>query len=400
MLELRLRILDQDPVVAPISPPAPTFTERAWLAYGFRPFFLAGSGAAVVLMLLWLFMLAGRGPLAQPDPIQWHAHEMLFGFGGAVVAGFLLTAVPNWTGLPTPRQGGLGFLLVLWLLGRAGSWWGGPGAWIDLLFLPALGISLAGPLGRSGQLRNLVFLPVLGMLWSANLLFWMQPQQRGLALSLTVYGLLLLIALIGGRVIPFFTERALAGHQPLRAGWLEGFCLVGLGLSAVVENWSGVSPLTKLLVLGATALFHCLRMFGWGSVRMARVPLLWVLYLGYGFLPLGLLLRGLAWSGWGSLSAGTHALTAGCIGLMCLGMMSRVALGHTGRELRPARLTVASFILLGAAGITRSLVPFCWPQLYGHALWCAGALWCLAFLSFFVIYWPILTSPRADGKPG
>ncbi|MBX3171202.1 MAG: NnrS family protein [Candidatus Eremiobacteraeota bacterium] len=398
MMQLRLRILDQDPVVAPR--PAQAAPGRAWLAYGFRPFFLAGSGAAAGLMLLWLWLLAGRGIVPSLDPIQWHAHEMLFGFGGAVVAGFLLTAVPNWTGLPTPKDAPLGALLAVWLLGRLGSWWGGAGALLDLLFLPALGFSLAGPLWRAGQLRNLIFLPVLGLLWLANVLFWSGSQQRPLALSLAVYGMLLLIALVGGRVIPFFTERALDGHQPLRLGWLEVLCLAGLVLSVLVENLPGISGFSKLAVLGPTAFFHCVRLLGWGSWRIVRVPLLWVLYLGYAFLPLGLLLRGLAWSGWGSLSAATHALTAGCIALMCLGMMARVALGHTGRELKPARVTVVSFGLLAAAAVCRSLLPFGWPQLYSHALWCSGILWCLAFLLHFTAYWPVLTRPRVDGKPG
>ena len=201
-------------------------------------------------------------------------------------------------------------------------------------------------------------------------------------------------------MIPFFTERALSGHVPRRWGWLEGLALAGLFLSALVENWPGVSVVQKLMILSLTAGFHVLRMWGWGSARALRVPLLWVLYLAYSFLPLGLLLRGLAWMGWGSLSAATHALTAGCIAIMCLGMMARVALGHTGRELKPTRMTVLAFALMGASALCRSLVLFLWPGLYSHALWCAGVLWCLAFTLYFLAYWPVLTRPRVDGKPG
>lgn len=216
---------------------------------------------------------------------------------------------------------------------------------------------------------------------------------------LALYGLLLLIALVGGRVIPFFTERAL-GNQAARQPLLEGLALAALPLCAWVESLPGLSPRWKLAVLITTAALHLGRLLYWGSPGLLRVPLLWVLYLAYFFLPLGLVLRGLAWMGIGSLSAATHALTTGCIALMCLGMMARVALGHTGRELKPARATVLAFALLGLAALCRSLVPFFAPQLYTHALWCSGLLWCIAFALYAVVYFPVLTRPRVDGKPG
>lgn len=397
MLQVPLRIIGQDPVVALPPPKAPP--EIVWLASGFRPFFLAASAGAVLLMGVWLAILAGLGE-ARPglSPIQWHAHEMLFGFGGAVVAGFLLTAVPNWTQRPTPKGLPLAALTGLWVLGRLGSWWGGlAGAALDLLFLPLLGWALAGPLWKAGQARNLVFLPVLGALWVADLVFWNGYPSTSLMLAL--YGLLMLIAIVGGRVIPFFTERALA-NQPARHPVLEALALAGLPLCAWVECVSGIPPHWKLAILGATAAFHLTRLLHWGSPRLLQVPLLWVLYLAYLYLPLGLVLRGLAWFGVGSLSAATHALTVGCVALMCLGMMGRVALGHTGRELKPARATVVAFALLGLAGVCRSLIPFCAPQLYQHAVWCSGLLWCVAFALFAVVYFPVLTRPRVDGKPG
>lgn len=398
MLKMQLRVAGQDPVVAALpleAPPRP-----AWLAYGFRPFFLSASIAAVLLMGIWLLILSGfEVPHTPSDPIRWHAHEMLFGFGGAVVAGFLLTAVPNWTGLPTPKDDRLGVLLGLWLLGRFGSWEGGGGAALDLFFIPALALALGGPLWRAGQARNLVFLPVLGLLWVSDLLFWVGPSAS-LALSLAMYGLLLLISIIAGRVVPFFTERALSGHRVRRWNWLEGLSPFALFISVLVEDWPASSPPLKCSVLCIAAGLHSVRLIGWGTPRILAVPLLWVLYLAYAFLPLGLLLRGLAWSGWGSLSAATHALTIGCIGLMCLGMMSRVALGHTGRELKPARITVIAFALLSGAACSRSLLIFFWPAAYKHALLCAGGLWSLAFSLYLLAYWPVLTRPRVDGKPG
>jgi len=350
-------------------------------------------------MGVWLAILAGVGE-ARPglSPIQWHGHEMLFGFGGAVVAGFLLTAVPNWTQLPTAKGLHLGALAAVWLLGRFGSWWGGAGgAGVDLLFLPLLSLSLAGPLWKAGKAGNLIFLPVLAALWGANLAFW--AGYGTTALMLALYGLLLLIALVGGRVIPFFTERAL-GNRPAAHPWLDVLAPASLVVCALVEGMPGLSPHWKLTVLSSTAGLQLARLCFWGSPRLLRVPLLWVLYLAYFFLPLGLVLRGLAWMGIGSLSAATHALTAGCLGLMCLGMMARVSLGHTGRELKPARATVLAFAVMGLAALCRSLVPFCAPQFYVPALWCSGWLWCLAFVLFTVVYFPVLTRPRVDGKPG
>ncbi|MBT9582905.1 NnrS family protein [bacterium] len=378
----------------------------AWLGYGFRPFFSLGMAAAVLLVALWLTILGGSWVILPGlSPLHWHAHEMFFGFGAAIVAGFLLTAVPNWTGLPTPRGKALAGLVLVWLAGRVVSWWGGPPAVLDLLFLPALGVALGGPLLRAGQPQNLAFLPVLGMLWMADLLFWVGnlggPGWTAPAgLSVALYGLLMLISMIGGRVIPFFAEKALAGLRPRRVRWLEIVCVISLPMCALVEAIPTIPVAVKAFWLSLCALLHLARMLGWWEVRVAKVPLLWVLYLGYFFLPLGLSLKGLAWVGYGSPSAATHALTAGCIGTMCLGMMARVSLGHTGRELKPARPTIVAFGLIGLAGLVRSLVPFLWPSHYVHAIWCAGGLWCLAFSLLLWVYFPLLIRPRPDGKVG
>jgi uncharacterized protein involved in response to NO len=405
-----LRIIGQDPPLAPapIQQPRPTAdaSMAAWLGYGFRPFFSLGSASAALLVALWLAILNGSWrSLPGLSPLQWHAHEMFFGFATAVVAGFLLTAVPNWTGIPTPRGRALAALVLLWLAGRVASWWGGVAALVDLLFLPALGVAIGGPLVRAKKLHNLAFLPVLGLLWAADLLFWLGnlrgPDMWARAgLTLALYGILMLISMIGGRVIPFFTEKALAGHQPRRWRWLDVACVLSLPICALLEGLAGVSLSLKASWLIFTAMLQFARMRGWWDRRVTGVPLLWVLYLGYFFLPLGLSLKGFAWLGYGSASAATHALTAGCIGTMCLGMMARVALGHTGRDLRPVPPTVFAFALIALAGGVRSLVPFLWPGHYLHALWCSGLLWCLAFSIFVWVYVPLLARPRPDGKPG
>lgn len=407
-MKIPLRIIGQDP---PIPPTPPTTSTRpsleAWLRLGFRPFFSLGSAWAVLSIFLWLNLLLGHWQfLPGLEMVQWHAHEMFFGFALAVAAGFLLTAVPNWTGIPIPRGGPLGLLVLIWLSGRVATWWGGyPGAVIDLMFVPALAFALGTPLIRAGELRNLVFLPVLGLLWLADLLFWAGNLGGGgrlasLGLLLALYGILTLVSLIGGRVIPFFAEKALSGLVPWRNKRLDDLCSIALPLCAVAESLAALPVVAKAVLLCSTGLLHGIRLGGWCERRVAKVPLLWILYLGYFFLPLGLLLKGLAYLGYGTPSAATHALTAGCIGIMSLGMMARVALGHSGRELRPAAWTRLAFVFIGLAAFLRSLVPYFWPSHYAEAIQCSGIFWCLAFTLFSFVYLPLLTRPRPDGKPG
>lgn len=398
-----LRIIGQDPPVKEIhSQPSPF---NLW-GYGFRPFFLLGSAAASALMALWLFSLASIRNLspALSGPL-WHAHEMYFGFTVAIIAGFLLTAVPNWTGIPTPRGRPLAALVLTWFLGRLASWQGSPLAWVDLAFLPLLAMVLAGPLVRARKLNNLVFLPVLGWLAMANTVFWWGIHQQQIelsrhALSATLYAILTLIAIIGGRVIPFFTEKAIEGYTSSKWVVLEVACGMSLVVAAVAEIQPNWPASMRALTFFALAAVHLARWLRWWDAQVLTVPLLWILYLGYAFLPLGLTMKGLVWLGIGTPSAATHALTAGCIGVMCLGMMARVALGHSGRPLQTRPAIVASFVLICLAGGVRSLIPFFWPQYSWSAWWLAGTLWCAAFALYAGVYAPILTSPRADGKPG
>ncbi len=398
-----LRIIGQDPPVKVGASRPAAF--NLW-GYGFRPFFLLGSAAATALIALWLVSLAYIRNLSPglSGPL-WHAHEMYFGFTTAIIAGFLLTAVPNWTGIPTPRGRPLAALTLIWFLGRLASWQGAKLAWLDLAFLPLLALVLAGPLVRARKLNNVIFLPVLGWLAMANAAFWwgIHQQQFELsrqALSATLYAILTLIAIIAGRVIPFFTEKAIDGYRARKWMILELACGLSLVAGAVAEIQPGWAASTRAGVLFVLSAFHLTRWLSWWHFQVMRVPLLWVLYLGYAFLPLGLAMKGLVWLGVGSPSAATHALTAGCIGTMCLGMMARVALGHSGRALKPHRAIVVSFGLICLAGGVRSLLPFFWPQHSWSAWWLAGALWCTAFTLYAGIYAPILTSPRADGKPG
>jgi len=370
-----------------------------WLALGFRPFFLLGSGYAVVLVAAWVASYLGWLPWSGPlPPLVWHAHEMLFGFAAAVAAGFLLTAVPNWTGLPTPRGASLGALVALWTAGRLALLTGPRvvAAALDLAFLPVLAVALSIPLVRAGQPRNLIFLPVLFALTAANAMFWAGVPR---SLELGVTAILMLVVIIGGRVIPFFIRAALPGAAPQPNPWLERLALGSLPvlLAAEVMGLDG-QPLAGLYLLFACV--HALRLAGWYDRRVWGVPLLWILLLGYGWLAVGLALKAQAW--WWGLSPrpALHALTAGCMGSLILGMMARVALGHTGRALAPHRLVALSFGVVTLAAAVRVAGPLLAPSWQAGWIGVSGLLWCLAFGTYAAVYFPILTSPRADGRPG
>ena len=247
-----LRIIGQDPPVKVGASRPAAF--NLW-GYGFRPFFLLGSAAATALIALWLVSLAYIRNLSPglSGPL-WHAHEMYFGFTTAIIAGFLLTAVPNWTGIPTPRGRPLAALTLIWFLGRLASWQGAKLAWLDLAFLPLLALVLAGPLVRARKLNNVIFLPVLGWLAMANAAFWwgIHQQQFELsrqALSATLYAILTLIAIIAGRVIPFFTEKAIDGYRARKWMILELACGLSLVAGAVAEIQPGWAASTRAGVL-------------------------------------------------------------------------------------------------------------------------------------------------------
>jgi uncharacterized protein involved in response to NO len=373
-------------------------------AYGFRTFFLLAGLASPLALACWLaFLFQGHRLPGHLDPLLWHAHEMLFGFVGAMVAGFLLTAVPNWTGQNAASGRPLMLLGALWIAGRLLALGPSPelSALVDLAFLPALFTILFPPLLRSAAPPQKLFLPVLSALWVANLLFHLQAlgyaatARWGLSLAVTV--ILLLITMIGGRVIPFFTRAAL-GNEPTRNSAGEVVCLA-LVAALPVMNHLSVPPAVIAAWGFSTALAHGLRCWGWSDRRLWKVPLLWVLYLGYGWMVLGFFLRGGAALGWWPESAALHAFTAGAMGSLGLGIMARASLGHTGRPLLPARTTVLSFALLQVAALLRVTGPL----LGLHRVWAfalPGTLWCLSFLLFLWVYGPILTQPRADGRPG
>lgn len=396
------------PLGMPRTPNDPT---PGWapLALGFRPFFLLAGYGALALMLVWLSLWhTGFAAELYYGRITWHTHEMLFGYTTAVIAGFLLTAVRNWTGQDTATGVLLGLLAVLWLAGRLLPWLPGvPGiaiALVDLAFLPALALASLRPVWLGKNKVNRVFPLLLLAMAGANLLVHAQAlgwtgatAARGTELMLDL--VLILIVLVGGRVLPFFTEKAVPGSRPKRVAWLDAAGFVLLGALTLARLAEASATMTGGLAIAA-GLAQAVRWLLWTHPGALRLPLLWVLHAGYAWLALGLVLQGLARLGWLPGSAATHALTAGAVGVFTLGMMARVALGHTGRPLQPGGAVHLAFWLINLAAAVRVLGPWLWPGWYVSWLLLAGLLWVVAFGVFAAVYTPILLRSRVDGRPG
>ena len=387
----------------------PEYRGPALLALGFRPFFSAAAVAAILLMLIWLTTWVGR--LRIPDyygSIGWHSHEMLFGYAAAVIAGFLLTAVRNWTGVNTPTGTPLALLVLIWLAGRLVPFLAGllP-AWLvalaDLAFLPALALAIAPALWRGSQKVNRIFVPLLLLMALANLLVHLQAlgvagsATRGMDMML--FMVVFLVALLGGRVMPFFTQAVIPGFKATRRQWLEYTTMGAFAVLIGLQLFASPPLLTGLVAL-LLALTQTLRVAGWHHPGVWRIPILWVLYTGILWLIAGLLLLALSSFGLLGSNLAKHALGVGGIGILTLGMMARVSLGHSGRPIEPARSIAIAFILLNVAAALRVFGPLLPFGAYTFWVHLAGGIWIICFLLFCRVYLPILSRPRIDGKPG
>lgn len=377
-------------------------------AKGFRPFFLLAATFAAAIVPLWLLTLRGViHPGGSLDPITWHAHEMVYGFAVAVIAGFLLTAVGNWTQRETAVGAPLLGLAGLWLAGRAALLLGPrlPGAVvaaIDLAFLPALALTLALPILRAKNHRNLVMIGVLAALWVTDLLIHLDAlgvlpgwRRRGSLVAVDV--VIVVILIIAGRVFPMFT-RNVTKEEGVRAIPALDVAAIASFVAVLVCDAAGVTSVVAPALAAALTLARTAR---WGARRSLGVPLLAILHLGYLWIPLGLALRvAAAFTSRVPASAATHALTVGAIGSLTLGMMARVSLGHTGRALTAPRAITVAFVLVTLSALIRVLTPIAAPSRYADSLVVLGALWTLAFALYVVVFAPMLTAPRPDGKSG
>ena len=397
---------------ATISPPA-----RPWrfalFDYGFRPFFLLGGLYALAIVPLWLYRFAHASVAFGALPgVYWHAHEMLYGFVFAAVAGFLLTAAPSWTGTRAYAGWPLAIVVALWIAGRVVMGYVGAvpfwlTAFAELALVPALLLLLAPPIIRSAR-RNVPLLGVLVVLWLIDGVFLAAlargdaPLASG-AMRLAIDFVLVLVTVIGGRIVPAFTANALrrrgetvtvVTRMPLEIATIAAMVAIAIG--------DVFAPETKLAgaLAALAAVLHGIRLAGWRSLRTRSESILWVMHVAYAWLPIGLALKA-AWllgaAGWAM--KWQHALTMGLFGTMILAVMTRVALGHTGRPLVVSRAITAAYLLLTAGALVRVFGAALFPQHYLLTLSFSGLAWVSCFLLFLIVYAPILLGPRADGQP-
>ena len=381
---------------------------------GFRPFFLAAALWAVVAVALWLVLYPGwlRMPLSGLPPMVWHAHEMIFGYTLAVAAGFLLTAVRNWTGVQTWQGWRLGLLLGLWALARVLLLLDSGSvllftAFVDVAFLGLLIVAVTAPVVRVRQWKQIGIVAKLALLMAANVLFYLGAagilaDGVNWGLYSGLYFLLGLVFVMGRRVIPFFIERGVdaEGVELKNWLWLDIGSLAVFLLFWLFDVFFPEWRLTIALLAGILLVLHGLRLWGWHHPGIWRKPLLWVLYLAYAFLTLGFGLKLLSQLAGLSPFLALHAFAYGGIGLVTIGMMARVSLGHTGRNVfDPPGILGPIFALLLAGAFVRVVLPMLLSQ-YALLILISQALWILGFALFLGYYLPIWLRPRVDGRPG
>ena len=388
---------------APIASPPMRF---ALWNLGFRPFYLLASVFAAISVLLWIALYSGLLRAGYLRGAAWHAHEMLFGYTTAVVAGFLLTAVRNWTHQPTPTGRSLMALAALWIAGRAlvVTPFDIAAAAVNAAFPVAVAVAIGVPLLKARNVRNYFFIGLLILLGGLTLAVHLALQQRlqisprlGLQLALDV--VLFILVVMGGRVIPMFTNNAVPDARAKRQPAVERLAL-GTVLLLFFADLVALHPTVIATIALAAALAHGVRLYLWQPWRTLATPLVWVLHAAYAWIVVYLALRGLAELGLLSGSLATHALTIGAIGGMTLGMMTRTARGHTGRPLEADRYEIASYLLVQAAALVRVAGGLAMPSVYLASVQVSGLFWAAAYTIFAVRYWPVLTRPRVDGRPG
>jgi uncharacterized protein involved in response to NO len=395
------------------QPAAMPTSQFALFQYGFRPFFLSAGIFAAAAPLLWLLVWYGWLEFAPATlPSLWHGHEMVYGFAVATVAGFLLTAVPNWTAAEPVRGGRLMLLAGVWLAGRVLAWAPGasmamPFAVADLAFLPLLVAFVAPSIVARSARRNGMFLVFLTILFVGNVAYhgdaleW-DGASATWGVHLAIGILLVMIAIVGGRIVPAFTigGMRMAG-RPLAiepAPPLDIAAILSIVVTVALEA-GGAADGVVGTAAGIAALLHAARLARWQSWKTWSVPLVAILHVGYAWLVVGLSLKAVsALADAVPATAAIHALTTGCIATMSLAVMSRASLGHTGRPLQAGRMTVVAYGLVTLGAILRTLAPILPGDL--PLLAAAGVSWSAGFGIFVAVYLPVLMRPRPDGRPG
>ena len=378
-------------------------------SYGFRPFFLGGAIWAATAMLLWTGMLTGKISFATPySPIIWHAHELVFGYASAILGGFILTAVPNWTAR-SPIQGStLIILFTIWLCGRVAFWFAdsiglAAAAVIDSLFLVAITAVAFREILAGQNRRNIKIAIIFGLFAAANIYFHVETLIHGLPFYSTRAGLsvlVILIMLVGGRIIPNFTRNFLVKMKnrnlPTPFNRFDalsiGFSILSLVFWVGLPYWIFTGP--ALLIAGALQLVRLVR---WSVLQTVREPLVFILHLGFLFIPLGFFTVGssVIWPQFVPTGIALHAWSTGAVGVMTLAVMTRASRGHTGRSLTAPLATQVIYFCVLISALTRLTTIFL-PELTLELLEIASVAWIGAFALFAILYGPILLSPSLE----
>lgn len=377
-----------------------------FLRGGFRPFFFGGAAWGLIALVLWLLALAGAVTLPTHfDSVAWHRHEMLFGFVGAVIAGFLLTSIPNWTGRLPIAGYPLAGLASLWLAGRLAVLFSSAtgalvAAMLDAGFFIALAILAAREVLAANN-RNLPVVGVVLLFGVANALDHAAVAglipNSDLGWQFAIALVVLLISLIGGRITSSFTRNWMAKQKiadglPTQPGRFDLF-VIGATAFALLAWMTAPPGLITTGLLTFAAILQAVRLARWGGLRTLRDPLVSILHIGYAWIPIGLLLLGLDAAGLVPQSAAVHALTAGAMATMILAVMTRASLGHTGRDLRASGATVAVYVLVTVGAVLRVAAPLGYAE-YTLAMQLSALAWGAALLMFLLSYGPILFKPR------
>jgi uncharacterized protein involved in response to NO len=392
----------------------PDRPRHVFLSLGFRPFFTAAAAFAVLSMLAWMqvYVFARGWSPGRLSAVVWHGHEMIYGYAVAVIAGFLLTAVRNWTGLPTPQGLPLVLLLLLWAAGRILILGGNDAtlasaAVTDTLFVTLLLVALARPVIKSRQWRQTGIFSKVALLPCANLLFYAGalgyvPQGVRAGLYSGLYLIVALILVMARRVLPFFIEKGVGYSVRLtNRRWLDITGLLVFLLFWIADILQPDS-LAGAVLAGLLCILHALKMAGWYTPGIWQRPLLWSLFGGYGFLTLGFALKAAVPIVDVSPLLALHAFAYGGIGLFTLGMMARVSIAHTGRDiLAPRPILFWMFATLVTGAIIRVILPLCAPAQYMLWIGLSQVLWIAAFAAFLFVSLPMLLKPSlGDGRAG
>jgi uncharacterized protein involved in response to NO len=378
----------------------------ALFALGFRPLYLAAGAFSALSIAAWSGVFAGWIPpgYLHGHPL-WHAHEMIFGYTFAVIVGFLFTAGSNWSGRPTPRGAALAAIVAAWVLARFFAL--SPLSWLslffDVAFAFAAAVGLGIPLWRARNTRNYFFVALLAAIGLLNIAFHLAilgriPIDLGRVIAIALDIVLFICVVMAGRVIPMFTNNAIPGAGARRILLLEQASLGSVLALIAVDVLALPSPVVAG-VAALAAMAHGWRLSLWSPWKTRAKPIVWILHASYAWIVVHLALRAAAALELLPATLATHALTVGAVGGLTIGMMTRTARGHTGRILETTLVETAAYVLVMLAALVRVFVPMV-PGWTMPAIVLSGLLWAAAFGLFTAAYWPILSRPREDGRPG